>query len=131
MRNHTMTGRLLLSLSLAALVAACGKPAPEQAAPQWPGALGNPDTAAAAKAAAIAATPPVAGAPPVSAAMQAPGVSPEYPADRSTAEQRAAATAAAQKAGLPVTAETRGSWACDNGETIDLRVFPDQGVAVL
>jgi membrane-bound inhibitor of C-type lysozyme len=55
----------------------------------------------------------------------------EIPADRSTPEQRAETAAAAEKAGLPVTNESRGTWACDNGETIELRFFPDQGVAVL
>lgn len=30
-----------------------------------------------------------------------------------------------------MTNQSRGTWTCDNGETIELRFFPDQGVAVL
>ncbi|MFN3591627.1 MAG: MliC family protein [Thermaurantiacus sp.] len=53
------------------------------------------------------------------------------PADQTTAEQRAADEAAAAAAGLPPTAFTRTNFACDNDEEIEVRFFPEQGVAVL
>jgi membrane-bound inhibitor of C-type lysozyme len=121
-----MRTQLLLSIGLAALCAACGKPAAVQPEPQ------NAATAPVAAPDAMATAPmqvdPVTGAPMPGTAMT--GAS-DIPVDRSTPEQRAAAQAAADKAGLPMTNESRGTWACDNGETIELRFFPDQGIAVL
>ena len=39
--------------------------------------------------------------------------------------------AEAAKAGVPVTRQMRGEWKCDNDEVVEVRFFPDQGVAVL
>lgn len=96
-----MNKLLILGLALAGLTAACDKPAEPAAPPADPVAD---------------ATTPAA---------------PEIPADRSTPAQRAEAEAGATKAGVPVTRESRGLWKCDNGEEIEVRFFPDQGIAVL
>lgn len=102
MKNALMIAPLLL-------LAACNKPAETPAAP----------------------AEPVAPAAPVAEAVPAPAA-PEIPPDRSTAQQRAEAAAAAAKAGIAApTKESRGTWTCDNGEKIELRFFPDQGIAVL
>jgi membrane-bound inhibitor of C-type lysozyme len=106
-----MQTRLLFTLSLSALLAACGQPAP-QAAPAEP--------APAEPAPAPAAAAPAAGA-----------VGADLPADQTTPEQRAELEKAAAAAGLPATRQTRASFTCDNDETIEVRFFPDQGVAVL
>jgi len=84
-------------------LAACGQPAAEQPAPQ----------VADANAPMVTAAPPpvVAGDPSVP-----------------TPEQ---VTAAAEAAGLPVTPEERLNLACDNGEGMTVRFFPEQGIAVL
>jgi membrane-bound inhibitor of C-type lysozyme len=103
--------QFLAAVGLAALVAACGKPAAVQPDPQ------------------IAE----AGAPVVEApAEMAPVAGPaDLPADQTTPEQTAELEKAAADAGLPVTKQTRTTFACDNDETIEVRFFPDQGVAVL
>lgn len=61
----------------------------------------------------------------------APVAPPELPADHTTAEQKAELEKGAAAAGVPVTQQTRTSFACDNDETIEVRFFPDQGIAVL
>ncbi len=115
---------------LAVLLAGCSspQPQPETRATQW-GRGSNAETAPPPPAAVPQAIPSVAidtradGRPHGSAAA--------IPADRSTPAQRAATAEAAAAAGLPIMNESRGMWACDNGETIELRFFPDQGIAVL
>jgi membrane-bound inhibitor of C-type lysozyme len=101
----------LATIGLAALVAACGKPAAVQPEPQ------------------IAdAGPPAAAAP----AETAPAAGPaDFPTDQTTPEQQAELEKAAADVGLPVTKQTRTTFQCDNDETIEVRFFPDQGVAVL
>jgi membrane-bound inhibitor of C-type lysozyme len=124
-----MRAGFLATLAVAAVLAGCsGTPEqPETKAPQW-GPGGTADVA------------PVVGAPApnvpaVPIDTKADGVpygtAAAIPADRSTPAQQAEAAAAASAAGLPVTRQQRGTWACDNGETIELRFFPDQGIAVL
>ncbi len=110
-----MKVQFLFATALVALLSACGKPAAVQPAPQ----VADP-------AVANEATPPVEGV-----AAADPAADTQIPADRSTPEQRAEAEAAAAKAGLPLANESRGTWKCDNDETIELRFFPDQGIAVL
>ncbi len=102
---------VLATIGLATLATACGKPAAVQPDPQV-----------------AQTTAPAAGA---GIADPAGVVANAIPEDRSTPEQRAEAEAAAAAANLPVTNESRGTWDCDNGETIELRFFPDQGIAVL
>ena len=94
----------LLVLTALVPLAACNKPAQSPAAPE-------------------------AVAPEAAAAPQA--VSPAAPADP-------AAGAAAPQAAAPVDpalvtrlAAERVPYACDNEETVELRIFPDQGVAAL
>ena len=53
------------------------------------------------------------------------------PPDQTTPAEQAELEAAAAKAGLPVTKQSRTRFSCDNGETIEVRFFPDQGIAVL
>lgn len=101
---------LAITVGTAALLAGCGKPAEQQPAPQLA------ETAPAA----------VAPAPDVAAPVAA-----DRPADTMTAEQRAEIDAAAAAAGVPATQQTRTSFKCDNDETIEVRFFPDQGIAVL
>jgi membrane-bound inhibitor of C-type lysozyme len=59
------------------------------------------------------------------------GTATAKPTDQTTPAQRADMDAAAAAAGVPATAQTRTSFSCDNGETVEVRFFPDQGVAVL
>lgn len=107
-----MTKTSILLLVLPALLAACGQTKPE--APAEP----------AATEAAAAAT----GAP----AVEAPAPeAPAMPTDQTTPAQIAEQEAAAAKAGVPATKQTRTSFKCDNDETVDVRFFPDQGIAVL
>lgn len=116
-------------IAIAMLLAGCTPPAqPETKAPQW-GRGSNAETAPPPPAAAPQAIPSV----PLDtkADGQPYGSATAIPADRSTPAQQAATAEAAAAAGLPVTNESRGMWSCDNGETIELRFFPDQGVAVL
>ncbi len=94
----------MCGLAAAALLAGCNKPA-EPAA----------EAPAAAPEAAPEAVPPAV----------------ELPADQTTAEQKAELEKGAAAAGVPVTKQSRTSFACDNDETIEVRFFPDQGVAVL
>jgi membrane-bound inhibitor of C-type lysozyme len=101
----------LMAAGLAALVAGCGKPAEPQPTP----------TAAEAPA-------PAPGAPAAGAPM---AVGTDLPADTTTPEQKAELEKAAAAAGVPVTTQTRSSFKCDNDETIEVRFFPDQGIAVL
>jgi membrane-bound inhibitor of C-type lysozyme len=108
-----MKVQFLIATGLVGLLTACGKPAAEQPAPQ------------------IATAEPAAASAPEAPSATTPADDSAIPADRSTPEQRAQTEAAAAAAGLPVTNESRGEWACDNGETIELRFFPDQGIAVL
>lgn len=53
------------------------------------------------------------------------------PPDQATPAQAAELQRAASPAGLPATRQTRTTFKCDNGETIEVHFFPDQGVAVL
>jgi membrane-bound inhibitor of C-type lysozyme len=53
------------------------------------------------------------------------------PTDQTTPAQRAELEAAAAAAGLPPTPQTRTTFACDNDETVELRIFPEQGIGVL
>lgn len=99
-----MTKAALLLLALPVLLAACGQTKPE--APAEP----------------AAAEVPVVAAPPAARDM---------PTDQTTAAQTAEAEASAAKAGMPATKQTRTSFKCDNDETIEVRFFPDQGIAVL
>jgi membrane-bound inhibitor of C-type lysozyme len=55
----------------------------------------------------------------------------DLPPDQTTPEQRAENEAAAAAAGLPPTPFTRTTFACDNDEEIEVRFFPEQGIAVL
>ncbi|WP_199554305.1 MliC family protein [Sandaracinobacteroides hominis] len=97
-------------LALCGLLAAC-KPAEKPADPAAPAETTAPVTPAA------------------EAAMPA---APEIPPDRSTPAQLAEAKAAAEKIGMAEpTRVSRGTWTCDNDEKIELRFFPDQGIAVL
>ncbi len=95
------------ALGLAAVLAACGKPAETPVAPEG--------------------TPMVTEAAPAPAA----DVTADLPADQTTPAQTAELEKAAAAAGLPVTRQTRTSFKCDNDETIEVRFFPDQGIAVL
>lgn len=110
----------LMAAGLAALVAGCGKPAENQPAPQ---------IAAEAPAASTPATMPDAAAPAAPAAALPVGA--DLPADTTTPEQQAELEKAAAAAGLPPTKQSRTSFKCDNDETIEVRFFPDQGIAVL
>jgi membrane-bound inhibitor of C-type lysozyme len=55
----------------------------------------------------------------------------DMPEDQTTDAQRAENEAAAAAAGLPPARFTRTNFACDNEEEIEVRFFPEQGVAVL
>ena len=107
---------LLLAVALCGLLAACNKPAETPAAP-----VEAPATAPAIE------TPPSD----VPAAEAAPAAPAELPADHSTAEQKAELEKGAAAAGVPVTKQSRTTFACDNEETVEVRFFPDQGIAVL
>jgi membrane-bound inhibitor of C-type lysozyme len=107
-----MRANWMMAAGLAALVAGCGKPAEKQPDPQ---------VAEAAPAAEAPAPAPEAAAP----------VGADLPADTTTPEQRAELEKAAAAAGVPATQQTRASFKCDNDETIEVRFFPDQGIAVL
>jgi membrane-bound inhibitor of C-type lysozyme len=107
----------LMAAGLAALVSGCGKPAETPAAA--PAATETP----APEAAAPDATAPAAGAPMA--------VGTDLPADTTTPDQKAELEKAAAAAGVPATKQTRSSFKCDNDETIEVRFFPDQGIAVL
>lgn len=101
-----MRTNLLMAIGCTALLAACNQPA---------------------------ATPPADPATDTmvtDAVTVAPAVT-DLPADRSTPEQIAQAEAEAAAAGVPATRQMRGNWKCDNDETVEVRFFPDQGVAVL
>jgi membrane-bound inhibitor of C-type lysozyme len=124
-----MRAALWAMIAGATLLAGCGQPSaqPETRAPQW-GRGSSADIEP-------VVGPPIANVPTVPIDTKADGapygMAAAIPADRSTPAQRAETAAAAGAAGLPVASESRGAWACDNGETIELRFFPDQGVAVL
>lgn len=96
---------LLLTIGIATLLAACNQP-----------------TAPAVDEPVVADTPIMAPAMPAAT---------DLPTDRTTAEQRAEMAAEAAKAGVQPVHQIRGDWRCDNDETIELRFFPDQGVAVM
>jgi membrane-bound inhibitor of C-type lysozyme len=96
----------LAALLTLAMLAACGSPAEKSTVPVADEVM----------------TPPPAAAPAAAPAM---------PVDQTTAEQKAAAEQAAAAAGLPPTKQTRTTFRCDNDETIEVRFFPDQGIAVL
>lgn len=93
----------------ATLVAACQKKAPEAEAPEV--------SAATAEAANMPAPEGAVGA--------------DLPTDATTPEQQAAIDAAAAEAGLPPTPQRRVSFSCADGEAIEVRFFPEQGIAVL
>jgi membrane-bound inhibitor of C-type lysozyme len=99
--------QFLLAVGLTTLVAACGKPAAEQPAPQLAG-MNEPAVKTVSPAAPVA-----------------------MPTDQTTPEQQAEQEAGAAAAGLPPTLQTRTSFTCDNDETVEVRFFPDQGIAVL
>ncbi|MFN7400424.1 MAG: MliC family protein [Sandaracinobacter sp.] len=116
-------------IAISILLAGCSPPTqPETQAPQW-GRGSNAKTA----------PPPPAAVPPTMPTMsidtkadgQPYGSATARPTDQTTPDQRAEMEKAAAAAGLPVTPQTRTSFACDNGETVEVRFFPDQGVAVL
>ncbi len=94
----------LLLLTLPLLLAACGQPKAADPAP-----------------AEVTAAETVAPAAPETA----------MPTDQTTAAQAAEDQAAAATIGVPPTKQTRTSFKCDNDETIEVRFFPDQGIAVL
>lgn len=100
---------LLLAAAMASLLAACNKPTETPAAPV--------------EAPAVEA--------PVAAPEAAPAAPADLPADHTTAEQKAELEAAAATAGVPATKQLRTTFTCDNDETIEVRFFPDQGIAVL
>lgn len=100
---------LLLAAAMASLLAACNKPAETPAAP--------------------VETPAVEA--PVAAPEAAPAAPADLPADHTTAEQKAELEAAAAAAGVGPTKQSRTTFTCDNEETIEVRFFPDQGIAVL
>lgn len=104
-----MKPTLLAALGLAVLLSACGQPAAVQPEPQIA------DT-----------TAPMAAQDPYAAPAAA-----DLPVDQTTPDQRAGAELAAADAGLPATPQTRTSFTCDNGETVEVRFFPEQGIAVL
>ena len=104
---------LFASLAAAALVAGCNKPA---AAPEAP---------------APEATAPAPEAVAPEAAAPAGVVGADLPADNSTPAVKAEIEKAAAAAGVPATKQSRTTFACDNDETIEVRFFPDQGIAVL
>ncbi|MCG2842841.1 MliC family protein [Sandaracinobacter sp. RS1-74] len=107
---------LLGGLAAAALLAACNKPAETPAeAP----AVETPDMEV-----------PASDVPDI-AVPEAGVVGADLPADHSTAAQKAEVEKAAADAGVPPTKQSRTGFACDNGETIEVRFFPDQGIAVL
>lgn len=93
-------------LAAAALLAACNKPAE---APVEAPAVDVPATEVA----------PVG---PIGA---------DLPTDQTTASEKAGLDKAAADAGMPATKQSRTHFACDNDETIEVRFFPDQGIAVL
>lgn len=96
---------LLAGTGLALLLAACGKPAAEQPAPQL-----------------ADATAPAAAPMP-----EAEPVSTDWPAVPSEADVAAAAAAA----GMQPARETRARLDCANGDKLIVRFFPEQGVATL
>jgi len=108
----------ILLLGLATLLASCGQP-------KAPDAPATDLAAATAPVEAPAAETPAVETPaaPVDAATM--------PTDQTTAAQKAELEAAAAKAGMPVTPQTRTSFKCDNDEAIEVRFFPEQGIAVL
>lgn len=55
----------------------------------------------------------------------------DLPPDQTTPEQQAENEAAAAAAGLPPTRFTRTSFTCEDGKDIEVRFFPEQGIAVL
>lgn len=99
-----MRYQTLLTIGCAALLAACNQPA---------------------------ATPEAPADPIVEAPSSLDMTVTDLPEDRSTAEQKAQMEAEAAAAGVPVTRQMRGNWTCDNDETVEVRFFPDQGIAVL
>lgn len=117
------------TIAIAMLLAGCTPPAqPETQAPQW-GRGSNAETAPPPPAAVPQAIPSV----PLDtkADGQPYGAASTRPADQTTPAQQAGLEAAAAAAGVPATPQTRTSFSCDNGETIEVRFFPEQGIAVL
>lgn len=112
-----MKTALFAGLAAAALVAGCNKPAetpaPDAAAP----APVTTETVPAVEAPAPAAAPGVVGT--------------DLPADNSTPAVKAEIEKQAAAAGVPATKQSRTTFACDNEEKIEVRFFPDQGIAVL
>lgn len=109
MTRETGTGMargLALAVALAAMLAACGPNRKEA------------DSGRAAKEAALSA----------GAAASAPA---GLPPDQTTDAQRAANAAAAAAAGVPPTPFTRSYYDCGSGQEIEVRYFPEQGVAVV
>lgn len=111
-----MTKLTLPALALLGLMAAC-KPAekPAEPAPATPAPEAVAPTAVA----------------PEATAPAAPAAPAELPADHTTPAQKAEQEKAAASAGLPATKQSRTTFACDNEETVEVRFFPDQGIAVL
>lgn len=93
-------------LAAAALLAGCNRPAEPAAEAPAPVAVETPTPAPVAPAA-------------------------EMPADQTTAAQQAELEKGAAAAGVPATKQSRTTFVCDNEETIEVRFFPDQGIAVL
>ena len=103
---------LFAGLAAAALIAGCNKPAaaPEAPAPE-----------------ATAVAPEAVPAPEATA----PAAPAELPTDHTTPAQKAEVEKAASAAGVPATKQSRTTFVCDNEESIEVRFFPDQGIAVL
>lgn len=100
-----MRFELMMASGLALALAACGKPAEVQPEAQR---AGDPAVVVAAPASEVA-------------------METGFPAVPSLEEIAAAAAAA----GLPVTPEERLKLVCDNDEKLIVRLFPEQGIAVL
>lgn len=108
---------LLGGLAAAVLLTACNKPAETPAE----------DAAVETSTVEVPATDVPADA----ATPEAGAVGADLPADQTTAEQKAELEKGAAAAGVPVTRQLRTTFVCDNDETIEVRFFPDQGIAVL
>ena len=87
-----------------------------------PGVEGGSPPGETGSAAGVAAPSPAPGAT---------GAGGPLPPDQTTPAEGAEAEAAAAAAGLPPVPFTRAAFACTDGQDIEVRFFPDQGIAVL
>jgi membrane-bound inhibitor of C-type lysozyme len=111
-----------VSLAGLLLLGACTAPAPQQAPAEGPA---NPPLPP------VQAVPLDTRADGALAGSKAGAAGGGMPTDQTTPAQRAEMEAAAAAAGMPVTPQTRTTFVCDNDETVELRIFPEQGVGVL